>query len=132
MSPGGLLSAGTGACPAALWPVPTAGAGAMVLAPPPATAGDAGPLQPASAAASRTAARAVPGSTMSEQLLCDMTRLYSHLDEVKMNPLRARSRGPGSGGRASAGDRGGSQREGHPQPGPAGYILRSRRAAMCL
>src|SRR5690348_8087072 len=95
MSPGGLLSAGTGAWPpAGLWLVRPAGA--VPVAPagpaPPAAAvgdgaGDPELPQAASAVTSPARAAALPSHRgLSGRLLVGMPRFYRGADEEKMNP----------------------------------------------
>src|SRR5437867_7887793 len=106
MSPGGLLSVGTGAwLPAGLWPVPPAAA-VLPMAPPvpapPAAAAAEGadrpePPQAASAVISPARATAPPSRGLRGCLLLDMARFYREADEEKMNPPGAAAWGrPGS------------------------------------
>src|ERR1700726_4815035 len=95
MSPGGLLSAGTGA-----WPPPPAGADAEVVLPVvpggparlvPAARGDPEPPHAASAVMSAAAARARPERRQSPRgfLLSDMAWFYRGADEATMNSAAA-------------------------------------------
>src|SRR5689334_11278193 len=127
MSPGGLLSAGTGAWPPARPPpdraVPVARA---VPAPPTEGADDPEPPQAASVAMSPASATALPSRRdLKGCVRLDMPRFYRAADEEKMNPpdlrIRVRTVGRSARGRPEPGR---IERHGHPDrlarsPAPA-------------